>query len=330
MKEDQFRTLYKKAVDSMKPDEDMKKELINKLEQRQERKRPRKSVYIAASIVIAAGIGLAAPNILQQLNSGQSTQGQITQVTPSPSEPGNAGTNASGSIVIPKLELPDMKSGVMADMIALVVYKDNIYTQSATRIDAADAAALRGDKLGRTTGGIDEWSGKDKYTELASNIGETDIYSVKGYDASFLIMSYSEINGEVFAELYEHTNGITINSGADLFGKLNLEGRITSAQWESFDSWNNGLQQSTPLADGESLSGFLTALQAAKPLAAEPLIEQGIYDSEDRKILYLQLEDNARVELTLFGQGLVRYGQAPVFFEVESVSFQKLWDSMKL
>lgn len=327
MKEDQFRTLYKKAVDSMKPGEEMKKELIDKLEQQQERKRPRKTVYIAASIVLAAGIGLASPNIWQQLN-GQSTQEQIAQVTPGLS---NSGTNASGSIVIPKVELPDTKSGAMTDMIALVVYKDNIYTQSATRINTADAAALRGDKLGRTTGGIDEWSGKDKYIELASNIGETDIYSVKGYDSSFLIMSYSEINGEVFAELYEHTNGITINSGADLFGKLNLEGRITSAQWESFDSWNNGQQQYTPLADGEALKGFLTALQAAKPLAAEPLIAQGIYDSEDRKVLYLQLEDNARVELTLFGQGLVRYGQAPVFFfEVESGAFQQLWESMKL
>ncbi|HBS44379.1 MAG TPA: hypothetical protein DEA91_07855 [Paenibacillus sp.] len=328
MKEDQFRTLYKKAVDSMKPGEEMKKELIDKLEQQQERKRPRKTVYIAASIVLVAGIGLAAPNIWQQLN-GQSTQGQIAQVTPGPNQPDNSGTNASGSIVIPKLELPDTKSGVMADMIALVVYKDNIYTQSATRINAADAAALRGDKLGRTTGGIDEWSGKDKYIELASNIGETDIYSVKGYDSNFLIMSYSEINGEVFAELYEHTNGITVNSGADLFDKLNLEGRITSAQWESFDSWNNGQQQYTPLADDEALNGFLKALQEAKPLAAEPLTAQGIYESEDRKVLYLQLEDNARVELTLFGQGLVRYGQAPVFFEVESGAFQQLWDSMK-
>jgi len=321
MKEDQFRTLYKKAVDSMKPGEEMKKELIDKLEQPQERKRPRKTVYIAASIVLAAGIGLAAPNIWQQLN-GQSPQGQIAQVTPGSN---NSGTNASGSIVIPKVELPDTKSGVMADMIALVVYKDNIYTQSATRIDAANAAALRGEKLGRTTGGIDEWSGKDKYIELASNIGETDIYSVKGYDSNFLIMSYSEINGEVFAELYEHTNGITVNSGADLFGKLNLEGRVTSAQWESFDSWNNGQQQYTPLADGEALKGFLTALQAAKPLTSE-----GIYDSEDRKVLYLQLEDNARVELTLFGQGLVHYGQAPVFFEVEPGAFQRLWNGMKL
>ncbi|MNO39862.1 hypothetical protein D3C76_299990 [compost metagenome] len=327
MKEDQFRTTYKKAVDSMKPSHEMKKELMGKLEQRQERKRPRKTVYIAASVVLAAGIGLAAPNIWKQLN-GPPAPGQAAQGNPGATNVSVPDTGTSGSIVIPKLELPDSKSGVQANMVALVVYKGNIYTQAATRVDAADAAALRGDKLGRTTGGIDEWSGQDEYAELASNIGEADIYAVKGYDSGFMLMSYTEIDGQVYAELYEHTNGITVSSGADLFGKLNLEGRVASAQWESFESWNNGLQQYAPLAGGGALDGFLAALQAAKPLAAEPLIGQGIYDSEDRKVIYLELADKARVELTLFGQGLVRYGQAPVFFEVEPGAFQALWDSM--
>ncbi|MBW4084944.1 hypothetical protein [Paenibacillus sp. S150] len=327
MKEDQFRTTYKKAVDSMKAGEEMKKGLIRKAEQGPERKRPRKTAYIAASVVLAAGIGLAAPGLWQQLN-GPAEPGQVAQVNPGAAGSGGSDTGTSGSIVIPKLELPDKDSGVMASMIALVVYKNNIYTQAATRIDAGDAAALRGEKLGRTTGGIDEWSGKDEYIELSSNIGEADIYAVKGYDPEFLIMSYTEIDGQVYADLYEHTNGITVSSGADLFGKLNLEGRIASVQWESFDSWNNGLQLYAPLADGAALEGFLAALQTAKPQAAEPLIEQGIYDNEDRKVIYLELNDKARVELTLFGQGLVRYGNAPVFFKVESGAFQALWDSM--
>lgn len=323
MKEDQFRTTYKKAVDSMKSSETMKQGLVHKME----RKPPRKLVYIAASVLLAAGIGLAGPTLWQQLNGPVSPE-QVAQVNPDTSGQGTTATGASSAIVIPKLELPDTSSGVSANMIALVVYKGNIYTQAAARIEAADAAALRGDKLGRTTGGIDEWSGKDKYIELASNIGEADIYAVKGYDSGFLLMSYTEIDGQVYAELYEHTNGITVSSGTDLFGKLNLEGRIASAQWESFASWNNGQQEYSPLAGGEALDSFLAALQTAKPQAADPLINQGIYDSEDRKILYLQLEDNVRVELTLFGQGLVRYGQAPVFFEVESGAFQSLWNSM--
>lgn len=328
MKEEEFRQTYKKAVDNMKPSEQMQTGLTSKMRERQAQKRPRKRLYIAASVVLAAGIGLASPAVWQQLN-GPAAPAQVAQVTPDEAVPGGSGTASSGSVVIPKVELPDSSSGVQASMIPLVVYKGNVYTGAAITVDTADADALRGDKLGRTTGGIHELSGKEEYSELASNIGETDIYSVKGYDSGFLIMSYTEIDGQVFAELYEQTNGITISSGADLFGKLNLEDRIASAQWESFASWNNGLQQYAPLTGGTELEGFIAALNTAVPLAADPLIDQGIYDREDRKIIYLQLEDNTRVQLVLFGEGLVRYGQAPVFFEVESGAFQALWNSMK-
>lgn len=320
MKEDQFRTQYKKAVDTMSSSREMKQGFEGKMEQK---RRPRKMVYIAASVLVAAAIGLAGPSVMKQLG-GTSSPNQVAQVDPGTSAAGN-----SAGVVIPKIELPDKSSGAVADMIGLVVYQGNIYTQAAIRIEAADAAALRGEKLGRTTSGIDEWSGKDAYTELASNIGETDIYAVKGYDSGFLVMSYTEVDGQVFAELYEHTNGITVNSGADLIGKLNLDGRIASAQWESFDSWNNGKQQYLPLPEGAALNGFLSALNAAKPLSADSLMAQGIYDNEDRKLVYLELADKARVELTLFGKGLVRYGNAPVFFEVEPGAFQALWDNLK-
>ncbi|ETT63602.1 hypothetical protein C173_24942 [Paenibacillus sp. FSL R7-277] len=320
MKEDQFRTQYKKAVDTMSSSREMKQGFEGKMEQK---RRPRKMVYIAASVLVAAAIGLAGPSVMKQLG-GTSSPNQVAQVDPGTSAAGN-----SAGVVIPKIELPDKSSGAVADMIGLVVYQGNIYTQAAIRIEAADAAALRGEKLGRTTSGIDEWSGKDAYKELASNIGETDIYAVKGYDSGFLVMSYTEADGQVFAELYEHTNGITVNSGADLIGKLNLDGRIASAQWESFDSWNNGKQQYLPLPEGAALNGFLSALNAAKPLSADSLMAQGIYDNEDRKLVYLELADKARVELTLFGKGLVRYGNAPVFFEVEPGAFQALWDNLK-
>lgn len=65
MKEEDFRTNYKKAVNSMKSSETMKQGLTDKMEQK---RRPRKMVYVAASVLLAAGIGLAGPSIMQQLN----------------------------------------------------------------------------------------------------------------------------------------------------------------------------------------------------------------------------------------------------------------------
>ncbi|MBB6020100.1 hypothetical protein HNR77_001161 [Paenibacillus sp. JGP012] len=158
-------------------------------------------------------------------------------------------------------------------MLPLVVYRDHVYTESATTLEGADALALRGAKLGTTSGGIHELSSKDDYKELASTIGEADIYAVKGYDTDFRVMSYTEIDGQVYAQLFDKTNDMTISGGAEL--------------------------------------------------------EERLYGKEDRKLIYLTLEDKTTVALVLFGEeGLVRYGHVPVFFEVEQGAFQKFWNSL--
>lgn len=321
MNEEQFKQNYKKAVDHMKTNEQMKKRVEQSLNtQHQGPKRQRKPLYIAASVVIAASIGLAAPSVWKQFNGPAEPTPQVAEVTPGAS---------FDPIVIPKMELSDSQGkGAMADMMQLVVYGGNVYTQSPTLLDSTNALSLRGDKLGTTTGGINELSGQDKYTEFASNIGEADIYAVNGYDKDFRIMSYTEIDGQVYAQLFDKNNGITIGTGADLIGKLHLEGNIASAQWETFDSWNNGKQQLQPLAADEALDSFISSLNAAKPIATSPELEENLYGKEDRKIIYLTLKDKTQVPLVLFGEGLVRYGNVPAFLEVEKGAFQSFWNSL--
>ncbi|MFS0868547.1 hypothetical protein [Paenibacillus xylanilyticus] len=321
MNEEQFKQNYKKVVDHMKTNEQMKKRVEQSLNtQHRGPKRQRKPLYIAASVVIAASIGLAAPSVWQHLSGPAAPATQAAQVTPAAS---------FDSIVIPKTELPGANGkGVKADMLPVVVYGGNVYTQSPTLLEGENALHLRGEKLGTTTGGINELSGKDKYTELASNIGEADIYAVNGYNKNFRIMSYTELDGQVYAQLFDMNNGITISSGADLIGKLHLEDNIASAQWETFDSWNNGLQQLQPLAADEALEGFISGLNAAKPIATSPELEESLYGKEDRKIIYLTLEDKTQVPLVLFGEGLVRYGNVPAFLEVEEGAFQTFWNSL--
>lgn len=321
MNEEQFKQNYKKAVDHMKTNEQMKKRVEQSLNtQHQGPKRQRKPLYIAASVVIAASIGLAAPSVWKQFNGPAEPTPQVAEVTPGAS---------FDPIVIPKMELSDSQGkGAMADMMQLVVYGGNVYTQSPTLLDSTNALSLRGDKLGTTTGGINELSGQDKYTEFASNIGEADIYAVNGYDKDFRIMSYTEIDGQVYAQLFDKNNGITIGTGADLIGKLHLEGNIASAQWETFDSWNNGKQQLQTLAADEALDSFISSLNAAKPIATSPELEENLYGKEDRKIIYLTLKDKTQVPLVLFGEGLVRYGNVPAFLEVEKGAFQSFWNSL--
>ncbi|MCM3132614.1 hypothetical protein M3629_07450 [Paenibacillus polysaccharolyticus] len=339
MNEQQFKQRYKKAVDQMKPDDQMKKRIDQNVNvQRQSTKRPRKSLYIAASVVVAAGIGLAAPTVWQQwggttapanetaLKTGEVIKGSISD--------GQTVIKTENSnivpVEIPKIEMPSGDNqNVKADMLGLVVYDGNVYTESATTVEGADALALRGEKLGKTTGGIHELSGKDDYKELASTIGTADIYTVNGYDSDFRIMSYTEIDGQVYAQLFDKTNGMSISSGTDLIGKLNIEGHVTAAQGESFDSWNNGLGQLQQLPADESLNRFIEALYKATPVATSSELEERLYGKEDRKMIYLTLKDKTKVQLVLFGEeGMVRYGHVPVFFEVEQGAFKQLWKSL--
>ncbi|MGO4528042.1 hypothetical protein AB4Z30_03095 [Paenibacillus sp. 2TAF8] len=340
MNEEQFKQQYKKAVDQMKPDDQMKKRIERNVNaQRHSSKRPRKSLYIAASVVIAASIGLAAPTVWQQwggtttpakevaLNTGGVAKGSVTEgQTVIKTENPNI-----VPVEIPKIELPSGDNqNIKADMIGLVVYHGNVYTESATTVEGADALALRGEKLGKTTGGIHELSGQDDYKELASTIGKVDIYTVKGYDSDFRVMSYTEIDGQVYAQFFDKTNGISVSGLSDLLGKLNMKDHVTAAQWEGFDSWNNGLQQLQQLSVDDSLNSFIEKLSLAAPVAASPELQERLYGKEDRKMLYLTLDDKTKVQLVLFGEeGMVRYGHAPVFFKVDQEAFQQFWNSLK-
>ncbi|WP_366295972.1 hypothetical protein [Paenibacillus sp. AN1007] len=339
MNEQEFKQRYKKAVDQLKTDHQMKKRIEQNVKaQHPTTKRARKSLYIAAGVVAAASIGLAVPTVWQQWGGTISPAKEIAsnaalmdkdQVTRGYTAIKTENSNIV-PVEIPKIELPSGDNqNVKADMIGLVVYHGNVYTESATTVEGADALALRGKRLGKTSGGIHELSSQDDYKELASTIGKADIYTVKGYNSDFRIMSYIEVDGQGYAQFFDKTNGISVSGLSALIGKLNIKDQVIAAQWESFDSWNNGLGQLQKLSVDGSLSSFIEQLFLAAPAAASPELQERLYGDDNRKILYLTLEDKTRVQLVLFGEeSMVRYGYAPVFFKVDQRVFQQLWNSL--
>ncbi|MCA0758044.1 hypothetical protein KP806_23575 [Paenibacillus sp. N4] len=240
------------------------------------------------------------------------------------------GAAAGAGVFLPKLQLPEQENAAAADMIGLIVYKGKIYTQTGSRIAPGKAADLRGAKLGRTKPAIDEWSSQDDFaTEFASSVGEKDVYSVKGYESGFRIMTYEEYEGKVYAEFYECLNGIPVTSGADVFSKLKLDGNVRSAVWETHDSWNYNKQEYRELQAEDAIPAFLEALSAAQPIEQQTLQATGIYDNTEQKILYLKLADETVVGIRLFEGRYVRYQNAHVFFQLEEKAFDALWDHMK-
>ncbi|PIC57961.1 hypothetical protein CSV80_06550 [Sporosarcina sp. P12(2017)] len=270
-------------------------------------------------IVVALLISVGAFTLMNYVTSDSPTDNQDPLMD-----------NENGSVEIPAIQLP--KDSSNADMVGLIVYNGKIYTQTNTKINATDAKALIGDKIGTTKGNIDEWSKQKAYDEeLASTIGEIDVYSVKGYDKDFRLMVYEGQVGNQYAEFYECLNGITISSGEDLFGKLNLVGNVTSAQWRAFSDWDNNIDNYKPISDMGVLNIFLEELKKTKPLPREQQsdpISNSRNDEEFRE-LTLTLHDGSTVTLILLKDGYIYYGITDVYFEMNESMFSKLWNLLK-
>lgn len=313
---------YKRAIGQIRPDTELESKLRNRLVKERKSAMRKPVAYTAAA---CAALILGAGIVFNPFNADKEAANKVTATPPATSLTAT-NTPAAEGIRLPEIKLPTTTYQTLANMMPLFVYKGKVYTQAATTITPEAGKLLLGEKLGTTKSGINEWSSQNDYaTEFASTIGETDVYAVKGYDSDFRLMTYQVIDGQPYAELFENVNGFTVNSGADLLGQLRLEGNIASAQWEKFDSWNNGLQQYTKVTDLSPLTPFLSVLNAAKPLEGQPLSDAGIYDDPNQAFLTLTLKDGSAVQLRLFQKGYVKYGHADVFFQVDSAVFADLW-----
>ena len=258
----------------------------------------------------------------------------VTKPNVTPSKPAKDTTASSSDaaldnqgITIPAVNL-NPANGVNAKMLALVVYNGKVYLQSNTELASTNIKSLLGDKVGRTVNSIDEWNVNDKASEeLASNIGEQDIYTVKGYDNDFRIMSYSIIEGQEYAQFFDCLNGITIKSGKDIFGKLNLVNNIESAKFIGFDDWNSGTNNYIDFSDMKLLNEAMMDLNSAVPFNYQTVgesIEASKNNNEFREFT-LTLKDGLEVKFTAFKNGYVSYGYSNIYFKVQNSVIDKLW-----
>jgi hypothetical protein len=241
------------------------------------------------------------------------------------------------SITIAEVKLPTANGEIAARMRPLFVYQDKIYIRYSTAIASpdgytvseADMLNLRGDYLGTTTGGIDEWSGDEAYVaDFASNIGEAEVYTVKGYDRKYRLMVYTPYEGGFGCEIYDSFGGLTMDKGDDYFGLLGLKGNVISYQWETMDSWNNGGTQKTEQQADDALNKFIKALYSSTPVerSINTLIDEASADGQ--KFLYLKTGDNLISSIRLLKDGYV-YVEEIGFFQVDQADFNEFYDSLQ-
>ena len=281
------------------------------------------------------------PSIITNKNASSSTTTNSSVISKTPVQNhnipagNNSGSNSNPSkdianntgIYISPINL-NPSNGTSAKMIALVVYNGKVYTQSATEIASNNIENFLGEKIGRTTNSINEWNVKDKSSEeLASNIGEQDIYTVKGYDTNFRIMSYIKIQDQEYIQFFDCLNGITIKNGNDVFGKLNLVNNVESAEFISFDDWNNGVNNYATFQDLDILNEALIELNSATPYNCEN-VENDIDNSRnnnDFRQFALKLKDGSELKFNAFKSGYVSYGYSNIYFKVNASVIEKLW-----
>ncbi|GAA0344111.1 hypothetical protein GCM10008967_38180 [Bacillus carboniphilus] len=274
---------------------------------------------LAASVLILAGsYGLYQSFFQNKVEeAGQDQGNQIVQT--------------EEGVYIPEIKLPE-GGGASMDMIGLIVYKGGIYIQTDTRVVPEHAKALVGEKLGKTKGSIDEWSSQDEYAvEFASSIGEIDVFKVKGYDSDFRIMAYDDRNGEPYAEFFERLHGITVQSGADIFGKVQLVGNVVDAKYRTFSEWDNSIDNYHPIESKDIVETFVEELNSTVPYTYEH-VEETLGDfrnNEEYREVSLTLKDGTVVSLALIKEGYIRYGFLGVYFKMDDDVFREMWNEIE-
>jgi hypothetical protein len=241
----------------------------------------------------------------------------------------NGGTPTEGKgVFLDKVELPD-GSGSGAKMMPLIVYKGRVYIMANYRdMDGTDPESLKGELIGRTKGNLDEWSKQDDYAvNLASSVGEADVYTVKGYDDDFRIMTIEEGVGVRF---FECVNGIWVANGEELFGKMKIRGNVEKVEYQLFADWDSGQKNYRTLDVMDRVDGFVDALYQAEFLEVIDEKAPDLLYTLNRAPLYLLLKDGTIAELMLFEGGYVKYvglfGEAVFKMDVEA--FNSIYEKM--
>lgn len=310
----------KSAINKLIPGSAMEHRISEKVLGKQQRNMCLKPfVSIAASLVVVIFIGVFGVSFWKDKHDNSSR----------PNSP-LAFVDSNGAVNIPKIQL-QKKSDSKANMIGLIVYQGRIYTRNEEWIEGKSAERLLGEKLGTTKGNINEWSSqKDYAVELASTTGIQDVYSVRGYDKSFRIMTIFKANGENYGEFYECLNGITVKTGADVFDKFKIENNIKCAKYEKYESWNNNGQQYLEVLKLEAVNSFAMELKNTKPYTQESMSDLFFQEGNDKqKFLYIILKDGSEMRLRLFSAGYVFYTNAHLFFKMDNNAFNRLWNELK-
>ena len=321
------RERYIQAMDSLPIRQDFNKKTFQRLKKISEKPpkymTPKKIALSAACLVLVAALSAS------YVYYGTRSTG-VDNLLLSSSMTSMAAVQQAAGFTIPTIALPESSSaGMMSDMMPIFVYQGRVYInqfswgeydENGQLKNADQLLALRDQYLGKTKGTLDEWSTQSDYAEeFASTIGETEVYTIKGYDSRYRLMT----DGGIF----ESYGGLTLYTGEDFFSLLNIKGHVESVQYQDYNSWNNSVPGTRKTASVEAFNAFLDALDAAKPVGEQTDLFSKYADYDSQKFVYIKTGNGLVTTLRLFKNGMVHYSGVG-FFQMDEKAFTAFWDTL--
>ena len=280
----------------------------------------------AAAIACAVIIPVLHRSGTDTVSDSSSNQDAATVIEPDHQGSSQPDEPAAEGLYIPAVELPESADISTYDMIALVVYQGQIYTDAGIYDgdEAEKLMPLAGERLGTAKGNIDEWSKQEDYaTEFAGTVAG-EVYSVNGYDPGFRLCVCGEAEDEMHNQIrwihfLECLNGITITKGSDMFeDRLHISERTETVQYQNHDDWNNGIRNyQTPEIDENIWNEFIEQVNNCDFINTwnpELKGDETIYHTPNQAHLILSMNDGTAVNLRLIEGGYVGYAPLGWYF----------------
>lgn len=288
-------------------------------------KKRRRAVFRAVTAVCC--VCLIAAGALGVWQSGAPSIGENTPMGEAVVSGNASQTAPTGGVYIPPAEVMlSVPDGMEMDMLGFFIYQGRVYVQyRVVRYDLRVPDDAVGEYLGTATGMIDEWTKADGYVDYAGSVSG-DFYAVEGFDPAFMLCMKQDDGGAIY---YINDNGLTLNTGADLFeARLNVPGNIKSAAYQTRESWNYSAETPSRMSDAEveQTAAFVDALCASPFMYIEDIplenVNSNVYDEKEIYHLYIHLENGFTVHLRLFAGGYVNFaGLRDVCVQVEPEIF---------
>jgi hypothetical protein len=223
------------------------------------------------------------------------------------------------------------------DMVEQLIYGGRIYLPAPIDYDFVTKKSLEsilGEKIGRTSTKLDEqevefWQREtSKSSEIITNIGEFDVYAVKGYSTDHLLVTFYKENNTENYSFYESLEWLKGLPAAEYLSVYGIPEKLETVQ-----TYNRANNPPLPV-DDVRLQTFLEQLAKSFPVKVDRAKWRASpIDSIEQRLAFMQpidlkLSTGIILETYLYADGHVECGgltHQSLVYKVDQPTMDAMW-----